>query len=63
MALSEQEQKVLHGDLMKLGLHAGFQGDRLDAFRAGLLLAAGQIAPLVEISKLPEPGKPVEKGE
>jgi hypothetical protein len=37
--LTEKEIKMLAQDLVNAGLPAGFQGDRLDAFRLGLSAA------------------------
>ena len=48
--LSDKEKKELTAKLAQVGLPAGFTGDRLDAFRAGLFTAAERIAPLVEYS-------------
>jgi len=54
MALNAQEKEELTAKLMQVGLPAGFDGDRLAAFRAGLLTAAERIAPMVDISEQPK---------
>lgn len=57
MALSQREIMALAGELRRVGLPAGFEGDRLDAFRVGLSMALDALAVKVSIDKPKEEPK------